>query len=82
MPFIDDVNAARAKADQARADMDVLVTQLTDTLYQRLRSLPALAWITDDVLHLAVQSFAMVAISETVTPSPASNPIRPSKWLT
>lgn len=70
MAFIDDVNTVRNRAEQARKDMNTLVKQLEDGLYAAARPLPALGWVTDEVLHQSCAAFALTAVQQTVSPRP------------
>lgn len=80
MAYIDDVNAIRARADQARKDMNAQLKIMEDYLYGVIRPLPAAAWMSDAVLRIACNSFAQVAIQQTVTPVPVL--ADPGKTLT
>lgn len=80
MAYIDNINAVRSRAAQARTDMNALVKQLEDGLYVAARPLPALAWLTDDILHQSCAAFALTAVQLSVDPRPVL--IEPGRILT
>jgi hypothetical protein len=70
MAFSDDIQALKVRADAINADRDAINAQLTAALFTRLRSAPALEWMTDDGLRQACQAFAGVAVRQVVPPAP------------
>lgn len=71
MALIDDVRAARVRQTATGRDRaaevatleDELVTQLGDTLFARLRPVPATSWLTDEELRAGSHAFAVAAIA-------------------
>jgi hypothetical protein len=68
MAFIDEVNTVREHSNQAREEMNALVKELSDNVYENMRKVGKLEWIEDDVLHIACDAFASTAIQQTVAP--------------
>lgn len=66
MAFIDDVRAARSRRTQAQVDEAALVEQGAVVLYDRLRPVAALAWISDSVMHDACRAFVETSIDKTL----------------
>lgn len=70
MAFSDDMQVLKTRADTLRTDMDATLMQLATALYNRLRPLPAIDWMTDAVLLQACQAFAGVAMRSVIPPAP------------
>lgn len=80
MSIVDDIRALRARTDQVQTDADALLATLSGALEARLRPLPALAWLPDEVLHEACVAFAQSAI-QGVTRNDAPRPASPGRSL-
>jgi hypothetical protein len=70
MAFSDEMQALKARQDALAADTDATLTQLTNALYNRLRPIAALVWMTDDGLRQAARAFADSAIRTVPAPPP------------
>lgn len=71
MAFSDDIQALKARSDALAADTNTTLTQLTTALFNRLRPIAALTWMTDDGLNQACRAFADSAIRTVIPPPPA-----------